>query len=126
MRIIGLQIAIALSLVAAIGCGGDSSNGISCGGTVETSCDVSNDNGLHTCYDYVAPDAASLQTAKSDCTSARANGTVLPACCDHSGAIARCVYTPTIGGTDTVWFLSGTVAAAQSACSSQNGAFAAL
>jgi hypothetical protein len=58
-----------------------------------------------------------------DCT--QVSGTLLNACCNPKG-IARCIFTPAAGGTSTEWFLSGSVAAAQSACAGKNGNFTAL
>jgi hypothetical protein len=109
-----------------MGCGGASNDTQSCGGMLESSCDLPNDNGAHTCYDVVVGDAAALQQAKTSCSSQTTGGTVLGACCSHAGAIARCVFMPTSGGMSTEWFLSGTVAAAQSSCTSKNGTFTAL
>lgn len=107
--------------------GGGTSGAPDCGGGLETSCDVPSDNGAHTCSDYVAISAAGVQQANTWCTNpSYVGGTVLPGCCNHDGAIARCVFSPTEGGTSTEWFLSGTVAAAQSACDNESGAFTAL
>jgi hypothetical protein len=119
----GTRLLMCLSLATAIGCGSAANDTSSCGGSFETSCDLPNDNGAHTCYDVVEGDAAAVQQAKTTCSSAPSNGTVLSACCNHDGAVARCVFTPTSGGQSTEWFLSGTVAAAQSACAGKNGTF---
>jgi len=115
------------TLFAALGCGSATSGTNNCAGSLEESCDVPNDSGGgHTCYDVVTVDAAHLQQAKMTCTFAGAGGTVLSGCCSQTGAIARCVFQPSVGGTSTEWFLSGTVANAQSVCSGKNGAFTAL
>jgi hypothetical protein len=113
----GLRLLMCLPIVAAIGCGS----------AATSSCDLPSDNGVHTCYDVVVADAAAVQREKTSCAGPASNGTVLPACCNHNGAIARCVFTPSVGGaTSTEWFLSGSVATAQSSCSSKSGAFTAL
>jgi hypothetical protein len=109
-----------------LGCGSATNGTDACGGSLASSCDVPNDNGVHTCYDVVSTDGTALQQQKTNCASAATGGTVLPGCCSHAGAIARCVFVPTVGGTSTEWFLSGPVANAQSACSGKNGAFTAL
>jgi hypothetical protein len=121
-----MRLLISVSFIAALGCGGSSSSSSDCGGAFETSCDVPSDNGVHTCYDVVAGDAAGVQQAKMTCAGQATNGTVVSGCCTHDGAVARCVFTPTVGGMSTEWFLSGTVTAAQSACTSKNGTFTAL
>ncbi len=112
-----------MSLLTTIGCGSTTSSTADCGAPFETSCDVPSDNGVHTCYDVVVADAAALQRAMSTCAGQATNGTVLSACCNHANAVARCVFTPTSGGTSTEWFLSGTLTTAQSACAGKGGAF---
>jgi hypothetical protein len=114
-----------LPLLAAIGCGGGSSGTASCGGEFEVSCDVPNDNGVHTCYDVTALDGPGLQQAKMTCTGPGTNGSVLPACCNHDTAIARCLFS-TASGSSTEWFLSGGVGQAQSACQGKTGVFTSL
>jgi hypothetical protein len=121
-----MRLFVFVSLLAALGCGGSSSSSSDCGGAFAASCDVPSDNGVHTCYDVVAVDAAGAQQAKMTCAGQTTNGTVLPACCTHDGAVARCVFTPTVGGMSTEWFLAGTVSTAQAACASKNGTFTAL
>jgi hypothetical protein len=119
------RLLICVSLLAPIACGGSSGGASDCG-TFEASCDVPSDNGVHTCYDVVVADAAAVQQAKTTCASQATSGSVLAGCCNHDVAVARCIFSPTQGGTSTEWFLSGTVASAQSACASKNGAFTAF
>ena len=122
----GTRLLLCMALATMMGCGGGSNDTSNCGGTFETSCDLPSDNGAHTCYDVVENDPAGVQQTKTTCSSAPNNGTVLSACCNHDGAVARCVFTPTSGGQSTEWFLSGTVAAAQDSCTNKSGTFTAL
>jgi hypothetical protein len=109
-----------------VGDGGGTRAASDCTGSFHTSCDVPNDNGAHTCSDFAAISTAGVEQANTWCTNPTyVGGTVLP-CCNHAGAVARCVFSPTEGGTSTEWFLSGSVAAAQSACAGKSGAFTAL
>lgn len=112
-----------LLVLCLAGCGGGDAGASDCGGSLETSCDVPSDNGAHTCYDVVAVDDAGLARAKTTCAGSATSGSVLGGCCGHDAAVARCVFLPTEGGTSTEWFLSGSVAGAQSACASKGGTF---
>jgi hypothetical protein len=126
MNTSGSRFLMCLPIVAAIGCGSDPGATPDCTGPFESSCDLPNDNGLHTCYDVVVADAAGVRETKTTCAGPPSGGTVLPACCKRDGAIARCVFMPTHGGVSTEWFFSGSVATAQASCDSKSGTFTAL
>ncbi len=111
--------------LAVVGCGNGTGSS-QCASNIETSCDVPNDNGAHTCYDVTGLNGdGGVQASNVVCTGT-AHGTVLTSCCNHAGAIARCVFMATNGATSTEWFLSGSVSDAQSACSGKQGTFTTL
>lgn len=120
-----IRFLMGFSLLTSMACGGTPKPG-ECGGELVTSCELPADRGAHTCYDVVSIDAAHAADANRTCVGPYSNGTVIPACCNHSGAIARCVFRPSAGGTSTEWFLSGSVADAEGVCQSKSGTFTAL
>jgi hypothetical protein len=122
-----LTLLILCSVILPVGCdsgdGADSADGGE-GGSASLGCDV-NVNNTHVCTAYwfpVEPPAGTLAEVQALCS---AHDGSMVSNCSHTGALGGCQQTTTADGydeTEIVWYYSGTVGDAKTACTNTDNA----